>query len=196
MAAQVQALIAQAPGALRDFRVGHVSHFDMLSARAHANCNSIKDFQQTRLSALRPPQEFFDVQRVSRPQDLNEATRRISHNTRYFGGNYSLVGGCILLSVPAFTLFVWILARLFLARGHVGLASDLRAGHVFIVPRSRLTYAFTHLLSRTTRSIRPLDESSPPHRHRLPVWRFHRHQQVRCGHPPYPPMCAQNHSLY
>lgn len=32
------------------------------------------------------------MHRVSRPNDLNEATRRISHNARYFGGNYSMVG--------------------------------------------------------------------------------------------------------
>lgn len=66
-----------------------------------------KDFQQTRLSALRPPQEFFDVQRVSRPQDLNEATRRISHNTRYFGGNYSLVGEFVCYYFHIFTRLVF-----------------------------------------------------------------------------------------
>ncbi|KAK9899344.1 prenylated rab acceptor PRA1 [Cystobasidium minutum MCA 4210] len=97
MAAQVQALIAQAPGALRDFR----------------------DFQQTRLSALRPPQEFFDVQRVSRPQDLNEATRRISHNTRYFGGNYSLVVALLavyaLLTNPLLLIAIGFLSGGFIA---------------------------------------------------------------------------------
>lgn len=65
----------------------------------------LKEFQQTRLSALRPPQEFFDVQRVSRPQDLNDATRRISHNTRYFGGNYSLVGTLNNVHVAGWLVF-------------------------------------------------------------------------------------------
>jgi hypothetical protein len=34
--------------------------------------------QETRLSALRPPSEFFDHQRISRPADLNQATS-VSH---------------------------------------------------------------------------------------------------------------------
>jgi hypothetical protein len=45
-----------------------------------------KSFRETRLSALRPPTEFFDVHRFSRPADLNQATSRISYNTRYFSG--------------------------------------------------------------------------------------------------------------
>lgn len=44
-----------------------------------------------RLANLRPPQEFFDMQRISRPADLSVATSRITHNTRHFGGNYILV---------------------------------------------------------------------------------------------------------
>jgi len=51
----------------------------------------VSRFRETRLSALRPVHEFFDLQRLSRPQDLNEATSRISHNTRHFGGNYGVV---------------------------------------------------------------------------------------------------------
>jgi hypothetical protein len=32
------------------------------------------DAQEARLSALRPPQEFFDYNRVSRPADFSQAT--------------------------------------------------------------------------------------------------------------------------
>lgn len=93
--AQMQAIVAQVPGMLRDFR-------------------------QTRLSAIRPVQEFFDVQKVSRPQDLNDATRRISHNTRHFGGNYSLV--VALVSVYALiTNPLLIIAIGFLFGGFVGI---------------------------------------------------------------------------
>ena len=31
------------------------------------------DIQETRLSALRPPSEFFDHNRISRPTDFNQA---------------------------------------------------------------------------------------------------------------------------
>ncbi|KAL5507394.1 YIP3 [Sanghuangporus vaninii] len=53
--------------------------------------DALKSFRETRLSALRPPQEFFDHHRLSRPQDLNQATQRVSYNTRYFSGNYGII---------------------------------------------------------------------------------------------------------
>lgn len=52
---------------------------------------TLKSFRETRLSALRPPSEFFDHHRISRPADMNQATSRISYNTRYFSGNYGLI---------------------------------------------------------------------------------------------------------
>ncbi|RXW25061.1 hypothetical protein EST38_g833 [Candolleomyces aberdarensis] len=48
--------------------------------------DALKSFREARLSGLRPPQEFFDVSRISRPADMNQATSRISYNTRYFSG--------------------------------------------------------------------------------------------------------------
>lgn len=53
--------------------------------------DAMKSFREARLSGLRPPTEFFDFNRISRPADLNQATSRISYNTRYFSGNYGLV---------------------------------------------------------------------------------------------------------
>ncbi|KAL5528548.1 YIP3 [Sanghuangporus sanghuang] len=53
--------------------------------------DALKSFRETRLSTLRPPQEFFDHHHLSRPQDLNQATQRISYNTRYFSGNYGII---------------------------------------------------------------------------------------------------------
>ncbi|CAH7669565.1 prenylated rab acceptor PRA1 [Phakopsora pachyrhizi] len=48
-------------------------------------------FREQRLSSIRPVSEFLDYQRVSRPKDLNEATSRITHNTRQFSGNYAVI---------------------------------------------------------------------------------------------------------
>jgi len=53
--------------------------------------DAVKSFRETRLSAIRPPSEFFDYHRISRPADLNQATSRVSYNTRYFSGNYGLI---------------------------------------------------------------------------------------------------------
>jgi len=53
--------------------------------------DAIKKIKETRLSALRPPTEFFDFHRISRPADVNQAVSRISYNTRYFSANYMLI---------------------------------------------------------------------------------------------------------
>ncbi|KAK0563500.1 Prenylated Rab acceptor 1 [Tilletia horrida] len=55
----------------------------------------IRSFRRERLSGFRPLNEFFDYQRISRPQDTNEAFQRITYNTRYFSGNYAVVIGIL-----------------------------------------------------------------------------------------------------
>ncbi|KAF8678195.1 Prenylated rab acceptor PRA1 [Rhizoctonia solani] len=70
----------------------------------------LKNLRETKLSALRGPQEFFDVQRISRPADLNQATSRISYNTRYFSGNYGFI--VIILAVYALLTNSWLLISL------------------------------------------------------------------------------------
>jgi len=59
--------------------------------------DALKSFRERRLSALRPPLEFFDYHRFSRPADLNQATSRISYNTRYFSGNYGVIVAILLV---------------------------------------------------------------------------------------------------
>lgn len=76
----------------------------------------LKSFRETRLSGLRPPTEFFDFTRISRPADMNSATSRISYNTRYFSGNYLLI--IALLAVYAvLTNWMLIISLLFLVGG-------------------------------------------------------------------------------
>lgn len=53
--------------------------------------DAVKSIRETRLSAVRPPTEFFDIHRISRPADVNQAVSRISYNTRYFSANYMLI---------------------------------------------------------------------------------------------------------
>lgn len=50
---------------------------------------------QSRLGTLRPPQEFFNFRRFSRPAHFGEAQTRIAHNLRYYSSNYGLVVGCL-----------------------------------------------------------------------------------------------------
>jgi len=67
----------------------------------------IKHFRETRLSNLRPASEFFNHRQLSRPVDLNQATERISYNTRYFAGNYGIL--IAMLAVYALLTNVWLL---------------------------------------------------------------------------------------
>jgi len=60
---------------------------------------TLKSIRETRLSALRSPTEFFDVHRFSRPADTTQAVSRITYNTRYFSGNYTLIA--LVLAVYA-----------------------------------------------------------------------------------------------
>ncbi|KAG1746167.1 prenylated rab acceptor PRA1 [Suillus lakei] len=53
--------------------------------------DALKSFRETRLSTLRTPAEFFDIHRISRPADFNTAISRLTYNTRYFSGNYTLI---------------------------------------------------------------------------------------------------------
>ncbi|KAF8813807.1 prenylated rab acceptor PRA1 [Phlegmacium glaucopus] len=71
---------------------------------------TVKSLRETRLSGLRPPAEFFDYHRISRPADFNQATSRISYNTRYFSGNYGLI--VALLAVYALIMNYWLLVSL------------------------------------------------------------------------------------
>ncbi|CEH16333.1 Prenylated rab acceptor 1 [Ceraceosorus bombacis] len=79
---------------------------------------TIKGFRQERLSHLRPLNEFFDHQRISKPNDLNEATQRITYNTRHFSGNYAVVVG-ILTVYGLITSPLLLIAVGFLVGGFV-----------------------------------------------------------------------------
>ncbi|KAI1794107.1 prenylated rab acceptor PRA1 [Ganoderma leucocontextum] len=107
--------------------------------------DTIKSLRETRFSALRAPTEFFDFNRVSRPADLNQATHRISYNTRYFSGNYGLI--VALLAVYALlTNVLLIFAVLFLVGGFAAInrfAPDpIQVGEHVITQKSLYTGLF------------------------------------------------------
>ncbi|GAA5857883.1 hypothetical protein JCM8547_006016 [Rhodosporidiobolus lusitaniae] len=80
----------------------------------------LQEFRQTRLQTLRPPQEFFDVQRVARPADMSVATSRIKYNVNYFSGNYIFL--VLLLAVYSLlTNPLLLIAIGFLVGGFIGI---------------------------------------------------------------------------
>ncbi|KAG1771717.1 hypothetical protein CY34DRAFT_589868 [Suillus luteus UH-Slu-Lm8-n1] len=76
--------------------------------------DALKSFRETRLSTLRTPAEFFDIHRISRPADFNTAFSRLTYNTRYFSGNYTLIVAALAVySIIASPLLLLSLVFLF-----------------------------------------------------------------------------------
>ncbi|KAJ8469159.1 hypothetical protein ONZ45_g972 [Pleurotus djamor] len=107
--------------------------------------DAVKSFRQTKLSAIRSPQEFFDYQRVSRPSDFNEATQRISYNTRYYSGNY----GIIIAALAVYALLsntLLLLALIFLVGGFAAInkwaPEPMQVGDHVITQKSLYTALF------------------------------------------------------
>ncbi|EGF77358.1 hypothetical protein BATDEDRAFT_14138, partial [Batrachochytrium dendrobatidis JAM81] len=62
---------------------------------------SVKEESQKRLEALRPWTEFFDRQRISKPNGYSGISQRLSFNLRYFQNNYILI---VLLVIAYFLI--------------------------------------------------------------------------------------------
>lgn len=46
---------------------------------------------QTKFSNIRPPQEFFDIKRLSKPSNFGELQSRVSYNVKYYQTNYAII---------------------------------------------------------------------------------------------------------
>lgn len=67
-----------------------------------------------RLAHIRPPQEFFDVRRVSKPASVGDAQQRVSYNIHYFGTNYLVIVGALsLYSLLTNMLLLFVLVLVF-----------------------------------------------------------------------------------
>ncbi|KAE8216783.1 hypothetical protein CF319_g278 [Tilletia indica] len=105
----------------------------------------IKSFRRERLSTLRPLNEFFDYQRISRPQDSNEAFQRITYNTRYFSGNYVVIVGS--LGVYGLLTSPWLLVAIaFLTGGFAAInrfaPEPMQVGEHIVTQKSLYTGLF------------------------------------------------------
>ncbi|KAK0548379.1 Prenylated Rab acceptor 1 [Tilletia horrida] len=105
----------------------------------------IRSFRRERLSGFRPLNEFFDYQRISRPQDTNEAFQRITYNTRYFSGNYAVVIGILavygLLTSPWFLVAVGFLVGGFAAINRFA-PEPMQVGEHLVTQKSLYTGLF------------------------------------------------------
>lgn len=75
---------------------------------------------QSRLSSLRPPQEFFNFKSVSKPQNFAEAQSRIGFNLRYYSTNYALIITCLSI-YTLLTNLLLLFVILFVLAGITGI---------------------------------------------------------------------------
>ncbi|EMG45492.1 YIP3 Prenylated Rab acceptor 1 [Candida maltosa Xu316] len=91
---------------------------------------------QTTISKLRPPQEFFDFRRISKPANFGEIQQRVGFNLGYFSANYIAI--VLALSVYALvTNFLLLFVTVFVLGGIFGI--NKLNGEDLVLPVGRFT---------------------------------------------------------
>ncbi|SGZ50595.1 CIC11C00000005064 [Sungouiella intermedia] len=106
--------------------------------------NDVSSLQST-ISKIRPPQEFFDFRRLSKPANFGEIQSRVGYNLGYFQGNYIAVVS--LLSVYALvTNLLLLFVILVVAGGVFGISKLDGQDLVLPVGRFNTSQLYTGLL--------------------------------------------------
>lgn len=91
---------------------------------------------QSRVAKLRPPQEFFDVNRISKPATFGETQSRVSYNLGYFQTNYiAVVSFFSVYALLSNLLLLFVI--IFLAGGAYGISR--LDGQNLVLPVGRFT---------------------------------------------------------
>ncbi|OBA26872.1 hypothetical protein HANVADRAFT_52662 [Hanseniaspora valbyensis NRRL Y-1626] len=65
---------------------------------------------QSKIKQIKPPQEFFDVRRISKPLNFSEIQTRVAYNLKYFQSNYTLiVGGLFIYTLLTNLLLLFVI---------------------------------------------------------------------------------------
>lgn len=91
---------------------------------------------QGTVSKLKPPQEFFDHRRLSKPANFGEVQSRVAYNLGYFHANYILIVS--ILSVYALVTNLLLLFVIALVGGGIFGISRLN-GQDLVLPVGRFT---------------------------------------------------------
>jgi hypothetical protein len=97
------------------------------------------------ISKLRPPQEFFDIRRVSKPANFGEIQSRVGYNLTHFSANYIAI--ILLLSVYALiTNLLLLFVTVFVIGGVIGI--NRLGGEDLVTPfgRFNVSQLYTGLL--------------------------------------------------
>lgn len=88
------------------------------------------------LSNIKPPQEFFDFRRVSKPQNFGDVQSRVGYNLGYFSTNYACIAG-IFFIYALITNLLLLFVIIFVIAGVFGI-SKLN-GEDLVLPFGRVT---------------------------------------------------------
>lgn len=93
-----------------------------------------------RFSNLRPLSEFFDIKRISKPENFGEAQSRVGYNLSYFSSNYAAV--FLMLSIYSLLNNMLLLFVILLVIGGMwGIGklggADLEIGLFSVIIRAR-----------------------------------------------------------
>ncbi|KAI5963764.1 uncharacterized protein KGF55_002644 [Candida pseudojiufengensis] len=114
----------------------NLSQFNNLSERLNIDRlkSDFSSIQQT-LSKLKPPQEFFDFRRISKPINFGEIQQRISYNLGYFQANYLAIVLCLsIYALVTNLLLLFVLG--FVILGILGI--NKLGGEDLVTPFGRL----------------------------------------------------------
>jgi hypothetical protein len=72
-----------------------------------SNANeTFRQIKEKRFSMIKPWSDFFDKNRLSKPKDLSDITKKISHNLVYFQANYLVIVLILLVYIMITNLFL------------------------------------------------------------------------------------------
>lgn len=95
--------------------------------------SDVGSLQQT-ISKIRPPQEFFDYRRVSKPANFGEIQSRVGYNLGYFSANYITIVS--ILSIYALiTNLLLLFVIFFVIAGFYGI--NFLGGQDLVLPIGR-----------------------------------------------------------
>ncbi|GMM34516.1 Yip3 protein [Saccharomycopsis crataegensis] len=90
----------------------------------------------TRMGSIRPPQEFFDFRRLSKPENFGEIQSRVGYNLGYFSSNYALIAALFFV-YALITNLLLLFVIIFVVLGVLGI--NKLHGEDLVLPFGRLT---------------------------------------------------------
>lgn len=76
---------------------------------------------KSKFGSLRSVQDFFNIKRLSKPQNFSEIQSRISYNLNYFSSNYGIIIGCLsIYTLLTNLLLLFVICFVFLGLLGIG----------------------------------------------------------------------------